>query len=278
MQPYKELGLLGPDPKDIRDYQLLAIQPDKVELPDEYCLIPKMTSIQCQNWGTCTSHAVDGVKEFLDKLEYQKEIKLSQKFIYYNTKKISNYYFTEGDSLRNALKAVCKYGACKEETFLDVPEKNWQEYIAKEPPFSAYQEAIEFQAKSYWSVPVTLENLKQACFKNQRPLIMGMEWYLSYYDILADGKLPLPKKVCGGHALIYVGWTKGKQWFRNSFGKDWGYNGYFYIPDEEWSKHKFFPNAWILLDYSYSVMVKILGTLRQLIALYQQLIEKVAKK
>jgi C1A family cysteine protease len=207
-------------------------------------------------------------------LEYGEEIKLSQRFIYYNTKKISGYWFAEGDSLRNALKAVCDYGACKEEMFPDTPENSWQEYVGKVPSQLAYFQAEEFKAKSYWSVPVTLENLKQSCYRNQRPLITGMGWYNEYYHIKEDGKLPLPVNAVGYHALVYVGWTKGKQWFRNSFGKDWGFQGYFYIPDEEFNRHSFFTDAWILLDIPYSIYIKTIGVLRQLIAVYQALIEK----
>ena len=106
------VGLLAPDPIDIRDYQLAELQ-EAVDLPEEFDLRSQMTPISSQFYGTCTSHAVDGVKEFQEKED------LSQRFIYYNTKKISGLWNIQGDYLRNALKAVCNYGVCLEKTFPD---------------------------------------------------------------------------------------------------------------------------------------------------------------
>ena len=36
----------------------------------------------------------------------------------------------------------------------------------------------------------------------------------------------------GGHAVMAVGYDEAKQWFivRNSWGKNWGMNGYFTMP------------------------------------------------
>ncbi len=74
-----------------------------------------------------------------------------------------------------------------------------------------------------------------------------MMWNSAYNKTAKDGKLSLPDKVVGGHAMSCVGWTKDKLWVRNSWSKGWGNNGYFYIPFDEFSKHNIW-DAWILTD------------------------------
>ena len=242
----EELGLLARDPVDIRDYQLAEIQ-SPVSLPEEFDLRSKMTSVQRQNWGTCTSHMADGVKEFLDKKEYGKEIKLSQKFIYYNTKVISGLWNNQGDYLRNAFKSVCQYGACLEETFSDIRRSSWNDYIKDIPSEEVYKKAEKYKGKTFWAVGRTLENFRQAIFQQKAPVGFGMMWNKSYRNPAVDGRLPLPDTELSGHALICVGWTKGKLWFKNSHGASWGLNGYAYIPFEEFEKHDIW-NAYILTD------------------------------
>lgn len=244
-------GVLSEDPWDGRDYELATIQAEVVKLPESFDLRDQMTSVQSQNWGTCTSHMADGQKEFLDSKEYHKEIKLSQKFIYINTKKISGLWDTQGDFLRNALKSVCTYGACLETTFPDVKRTTWEKYVREEPSAEAYKEAEKYKGKTYWSVGRTLENFRQAMFQQKAPVGFGMMWYKSYDRLGTDGRLSLPNIEKGGHAIIAVGWTKDKLWVRNSWGAGYGLNGYFYIPFDEFNKHNIW-NAWILTDLAVS--------------------------
>ena len=241
------LGVISRDPIDIRDYQLIEIQPEEVGLPEKFNLRDKMTSIQDQHYGSCTSHSVDGVKEYLDKKEYGKEIKLSQKFIYYNTKKISELWDIEGDYLRNACKSVVKYGACLENTFPDKKRLSWRKYVSEEPSEQAYQEAERYKAKTFWSVGNTLNEVRQAIYQQKAPVAIAMRWYKSYNRPAKDGRLSLPDKVVGGHAIDIVGWEKDNLWLRNSWGKPWGADGYFYIPFDEFKKHDIW-NARVILD------------------------------
>ena len=241
------LGVIAPDYKDVRDYQLAEIQPEAVELPEEFLLRDKMTSVQKQNYGTCTSHMADGIAEFWNSQEYHKEIKLSQKFIYHNTKKISGLWDTEGDYVRHALKAVCDYGAPLEASFPDIKGTSWKKYVREEPSAEIYEEAKKYRGKTYWRVGRTLNDFRQATYQNKCPVGFGMMWHKGYNRPAEDGRLSLPGIEVGGHAIDYVGWTIGKDWFRNSWGKDWGLNGCFYIPSDEFDRHTIW-DCWVMLD------------------------------
>jgi len=240
-------GIIGPEPKDPRDYQLCDIQPEGAELPEEFILINKMSPVTRQWWGTCTAHGATAVKEYLDSKEYGKTINLSEKFVYYNTKKISQIFSTQGDYVKNALASVCKYGAPLIEDYPDTKEKDWETYVKQEPSPEIYKKAEKYKGKTYWVVGNTLEQYRQAIFQQLSPVIFSMMWYKSYRKTIPDGRLLLPDIQLGGHAVSCVGWTKNKLWFRNSHGIDWGLNGYAYIPFDEFTKHTLW-NSWILLD------------------------------
>ena len=244
----KPLGLVGPDQPDPRDFQLAELQPQSVDLPTSYDLRDKMAEISDQNYGSCTAHAATSVKEYWDTKEYADIINLSEKFVYHNTKKESNLWGIQGDFLRNAFKAIQKYGAPLLKDYPDKKEDSWEDYAKPEPSEEIYEKAEKYKARTYWSVGKTLEDFRQAIYKNKCPIGTGMKWYRSYYEVGQDGKLPVPgQDDVGGHAVSCVGWTRDKLWFRNSWGTDFGKDGYFYIPFGEFNQHDFW-NAWIMLD------------------------------
>ena len=261
-------GLLGKNPVDIRDYLLSSIQPTKVELPSEFDLRSQQSSVQNQdNLGICYSFGVAGIGEYWNTKEYHQLIDLSERFIVYYTKKISGLWDIQADFLRNALKAFCDYGSPLEK---DYPfSSNWEDY-KKEPPTEIIKKAEEFKGKTHWSVGKDLESMRQAVFQNQCPTFIGMPWYNSYNKPESDGRLPLPSGNKSGHAISGGYWTKEKVWFKNSWGKNWGKDGYFYIPFNDFSKYEIWDvsilldlprpqtinEGWVAEDYLRKIFVK----------------------
>jgi len=241
------IGVLGIEPKDPRNYQLCDVQPETVELPEEFLLMNKMSPITRQWWGSCVAHGSTSVKEYLDSKEYGKTINLSEKFVYHSMKEISQLWNIEGDYVKNGLAAVCKHGAPLIEDYPDTPEKDWETYARKEPSPEIYKKAEKYKGKTYWVVGNSLEEYRQAIFQQQAPVIFSMMWYKAYRKPAIDGRLPFPDTQLGGHCISAVGWTKNKLWFRNSHGTNWGFNGYSYIPFEEFGKHDIW-NSWCLTD------------------------------
>ena len=232
------LGIAGKDPADLRDYQLSSIQED-APLPKSFDLRNKMQPTTHQNWGSCTASAT-AIQEFFDKID------LARKFTYYKTKEISGFYNMQGDFVRNALKAIVKYGVCLESTFPDIRRLTWKKYLADVPSQEACEEALEHRGGSFWAVGTEPEQYKQAIWQQQAPVVFSMRWAKSY-NHPKNGILGSPDKWVSGHCVVAVGWTEDSLIVRNTFRKGWGDKNYFYIPFKDWDKHEIW-NAYILLN------------------------------
>lgn len=70
------------------------------------------------------------------------------------------------------------------------------------------------------------------------PIILGIDVYESFLSVdAANTVVPMPAEnetLLNGHAIILVGYSTIKQQFlaKNSFGTDWGDQGYCWIPFE----------------------------------------------
>ena len=171
----------------------------------------------------------------------------SRLFIYYNARKaIGQENIDEGCVIRDAFKSINKDGV--------IPESLWPFDVNKvtvEPPTELYDKAQLHQAIEYKRIPVDIEQMK-ACLAEGFPFVFGFPVYESFYDPqtteLGKAHLPGPgEKMLGGHAVLCVGYNDAQKVFIciNSWGKDWGDNGCFYMPydymlvgDDFWSLRK----------------------------------------
>merc|ERR1711998_428137 len=79
--------------------------------------------------------------------------------------------------------------------------------------------------------------LKHAMATAKRPVVFGFTVYDSFEsaEVASTGVMPMPQndeKVLGGHAVMACGFDDEKQavLVRNSWGKSWGDQGYFWMP------------------------------------------------
>jgi C1A family cysteine protease len=99
-----------------------------------------------------------------------------------------------------------------------------------------YKDALKYKAVTYQRVVQTPSQLK-GCLASGYPIVFGFTVYESFESdaVAKTGQVPLPKpseKVLGGHAVLAVGYDETQQRFivRNSWGKNWGLQGYFTMP------------------------------------------------
>jgi len=227
-----------PDTPDQRDY-LYAAQPELLaKLPPAVDLRPQCPSeIYDQgDLNSCTANAIAAAIEFDQMAEkLPKVFTPSRLFIWYNERAMEGTVASNvGASIRDGIKSVAHQGVC--------PESEWPYNPANftvKPSDQSYQDALQNKAVSYQRVVQTLNQMK-GCLASGYPFVFGFGVYQSFEDDSDKGVgktghavLPGPTEVrVGGHAVLAVGYDDANQWFivRNSWGPNWGLNGYFTMP------------------------------------------------
>ena len=138
-----------------------------------------------------------------------------------------------GAQIRDGVKSLNNLGACSEKLLPYIIAD-----FAQKPPKKDYTSAKKNVISSYQRLDNTnIDNLRQA-LATGNAFVFGFTVYDSFEsDVVAKtGILPMPnlkkEKVLGGHAVCAVGYDDAKKriLIRNSWGADWGLNGYFWMP------------------------------------------------
>jgi C1A family cysteine protease len=221
-----------PDLPDIRDYSYKAPAHVTQKLPPMVDLRDRCPNIYNQGaLGSCTANAIAGALEFDLLKQGLADFIPSRLFIYYNERMMEGTINSDaGASIRDGVKSVNKQGVCD--------ENDWVYDIYKfteRPSDTIYQQALGNIALEYQRVPRDLNQMKGVLVQGY-PFVAGFTVY-SYFESMEmanDGVLNLPKDdetVLGGHAILVVGYDDSKYAFivRNSWGKEWGLDGYFYM-------------------------------------------------
>jgi len=184
--------------------------------------------------GSCTANATAGAVQYIRRKQTEaKDFLPSRLFIYYNTRKIEGTVNEDsGAFLRDAMKVVSKLGVC-------TSEDHWPYDISKfaqEPPEEAYRFAQDYQVLSYRRIIQNVNQLR-GCLASGFPFVFGFSVYTSFEEqgVATTGIVPMPGEKdsqLGGHAVLAVGYDDPRRQFivRNSWGPNWGDNGYCYMP------------------------------------------------
>jgi C1A family cysteine protease len=224
---------------------------EKLEVGNSIDLRSWCTQIEDQGQlGSCTAHAGVGLIEYYIKKVYGRELDVSRLFLYKTTRNLLGWSGDTGAFIRTTMGAMSIFGT--------PPERYWPYIIPEfdsEPPAFCYSYGKEFQAVQYFRLDNSIIT-KELLLKRIKVLLAAglpsMFGFTVYNSIRQadnnDGKIPYPcimDRVSGGHAVMAVGYdddieivntnwrglkTKGALLIRNSWGENWGDEGYGWLP------------------------------------------------
>jgi len=172
----------------------------------------------------------------------------SERFLYYVSRvKQSSIAPTRnvGVFLRDVLKTLVTYGICKEENCPFYIDSKFP--ISAAPSEASYVEAKNFQILEYARIP---ENKPEDILGIVKRVLAAEYVFVGGFQCFTNiftgnvGFIPMPSKrdlPTGGHAVLFVGYddVRGVVKFKNSWGPEWGDNGYGYLP------YAYFSNGWV---------------------------------
>ncbi len=237
-----------PDRPDQRDQLYAAIAKPPKELPKAVDLRPGCSPVEDQGQlGSCTANALVGNLEFLEKKQGKTVSDLSRLFVYYNERVMEGTVQEDaGAMIRDGVKSLVKQGVCT--------EKKWPYTISKfavKPTAACFKEALKNQLMSYHRI-LGLVQMKQ-CLAEGYPFVFGFSVYEAFEseEVAKTGELNLPgptEKQLGGHAVMAVGYddATNRLLVRNSWGVDWGLQGYFTMPYDYAANNNLADDFWTL--------------------------------
>lgn len=200
--------------------------------------------------ASCSVEAIATAYEYLLQRHQGQEVTLSRWFIYYNARAaLDNLVEDSGVSFAQAIASLQKYGACGAETYADQPG-----IINEKPPESVYEAILPYALESSVAVVTDLSSFKFYLAVGY-PVAFGLEVFTSFGEVAEDGLVLLPdlEMEChlGSHALLAVGYSDIDEVViaRNSWGVNWGDQGYCYLPYEYFNHPDLLGNGWLLRQY-----------------------------
>jgi hypothetical protein len=218
------------------------------DLPAFVDLRPHLTEVEDQgDLGSCTANALAGAVEYLEKRIANNAERVSRLFIYWNERDLEGETNQDhGAAISDGIKALKERGVCSEEVWpYDVGS------VFDEPHDEAFGDAEPHTIDEAHRVKVELHDMRH-CLAEGYPFVFGLEIFKAFEDIGESGEVAAPDprhdESCGGHAMLCVGYSDEDEVFvvRNSWGPDWGDQGYCYIPYGYLSNPKFMHDAWTL--------------------------------
>lgn len=194
--------------------------------------------------GSCVAWAVSYNKIFHEKRERDwdvndREHRFSPAFIYNQI----NHGRDQGSYIGDALELGTDKGYASLKT-MPYNERDFR----TQPSSRAFTEARLYKSQSYARLDLSGHDELKKILADGNCIIFGMEIYYNFYSYRSGiYKTPQGSKL-GGHAMLIVGYSdkKGAYKILNSWGTQWGINGYAWIDYETLLNYTV--SAWIMHD------------------------------
>lgn len=184
--------------------------------------------------GTCVAFAATAGHEMLRADDED----LGEEFLHWAAKQRDGFSAAaEGTTLAAAAGALADLGQPPEQVW-PYDERRDQWGATYRPPEGAYEEAARRRLGDGHALPPSPAALRAALDQGVG-VLLGVRLYATWHAVSSDGHIALPAPgavALGGHAVLLAGYDDGavgeqsRIIVRNSWGNDWGDNGYGYLP------------------------------------------------
>lgn len=200
--------------------------------------------------STCAAFALASLMETLAYYDTEDQHEFSTSWIY--GYRLDNHFKGDGMITYEALEMLQKVGAVHSSLMPDNFNYNESKNMIENMKDVCLEEAKNYKIKNYAVVEGT-NNIMRTLFVDKSPVVISCNLYSNFYRINTSGILPDKKDTDtfrGWHTMLIVGWTtiNDEIYFvvKNSYGTDWGDNGYCYIKAS--NEDKFFTTCYGVYD------------------------------
>lgn len=254
---------------DPRDHTAFKLSRPPASLPSKVDLEPNTGPVKDQgNLGCCSGFAGTGGREFLyrayheyeaDKTTPIHDFVLSPMFLYYKERELEGTITQDaGAQIRSVVYCLNHFGLCLETEDRYAPVK-----FSVPPTSDQLAEGLKYKSGAYHRIIGGVMEMK-ACLASPPfgyPIVQGIAVFDSFEsdEVAKTGLMPIPdvnkEHMLGGHATLVIGYDDsvrcpntesiGAFKVRNSWGRDWGQNGNFWMPYEFAANSQLLWDAWM---------------------------------
>ncbi|MDD5988309.1 MAG: C1 family peptidase [Bacteroidales bacterium] len=226
------------------NYQPRPVTEQSVDLRHQFAPIKDQGQM-----GACTVFAVASIFEYILKKSTQRVPDLSESFVYYNVRRAKGEERTDtGSSFQDVIKSIGTEGICTEELH------PYSKPLGEAPSAEAVRDGKTRRIVKALGVAVSERDIKSA-IQEGYPVAVSLKVFNSFSPqvrggsrgvlqnarrggVGASGFVPHPTEAelasgeYGYHAMVVVGYSDEAKHFvvRNSWGRQFGDEGYCYIP------------------------------------------------
>jgi C1A family cysteine protease len=219
------------DPEDLRDsnFEFLVANVKTAATDGDVDLRTYCTDTHQYEASACAGNATADSVEILNAIEGRTRVELSRMFIYTMARiKHGELNRDRGTYIRTCFKVLSEFGIC--------PEHSWPYDLKKlfvSPSIMAQRSALGHKIHSYYRITGTGEDRNNqviAALRANKPVVFGTLITQSFTQLSGETPVDCPAgSTIGGHAMIIVGYVGGNFIVKNSWGRDWGTDGFCFM-------------------------------------------------
>ncbi|TDJ74903.1 MAG: peptidase C1 [Planctomycetota bacterium] len=230
------------DPLDLRD---LMYEGSLIELPrwvDNRGKVPFVLDQGTE--GSCTGYGLAATVNFLahnkrGAAQLERPSGASAWMLYQMAKRYDEWDGTDygGSSIRGAMKGWHKHGVCREAVW---PSKK----KGKRLTTKRQMDALDRPLGNYFRVRHLHLSHVHSALAEVGVLYASADVHSGWMDPDPEtGRIEYSSKNAGGHAFAIVGYDDEGLWIQNSWGRDWGLNGFGHLTYDDWMENGF--DCWV---------------------------------